>query len=147
MPGGDAGQSADRRPRSVGCEGRGRGAPMAAGDAAAQGGRADAEAQRRLEDEPLAVDAGGHRGMRVDLERRGGPRPRWRLATRRAQHGDAEDAVIEVRSHAGSRWTFEPVAVVRHDDRGAALVFVAVWAAPPQIGLPSGAQDVRYRFE
>ena len=147
MPGGDTGERADRRPRPVGCEGRGRGAAMVAGDAAAQGGRPDAEAQRRFEDERLAVDAGGHGGMRVDLERRRGPRPRRRLATRRAQHGDTEDAVVEVRSHAGSRWTFEPVAVVRYDDRGAALVLVPVGAAPPQIRLPSGAQDVRHRVE
>src|SRR5512133_1940994 len=108
---------------------------MVTGDAAAQDGRPDAEAERRFEDERLAVDADWHGGARVDLERGCGPRPRAWLAARRAQNRDAEDAVVEARSHAGSRWTLEPVPVVRHEDRDGALVRVRVGPAPSQIGL------------
>ena len=146
-PRGDGGERPDRRPRPVGREGRGGSAAMVARDAAAQGGPPDPEPQRRIEDERLAVDAGGHGAVRVDLERRRRPRSRAGVVcpasrARRCRGRRRRGAVAcRARSRTG------PVAVVRDDDGYAALVLVPVGPAPAEVRLPSGPQDVRHGVE
>ena len=54
------------------CCGR-RGAWVLAGDVHPEDSGAYAKAQRRIEDEGFAVDAGGNGLVRIDLEGRGGP--------------------------------------------------------------------------
>ena len=99
--------------------------------------RHDLEAQRRLEQHRLTVDAGGHRGLRVDRERRRRPleparRSRVACPTASSANSAAASAAlaisttddpelpgVEARPRAGAGEAVEPVRVVRdHDELG-----------------------------
>jgi hypothetical protein len=67
---GDACELACARPHAVRNRRRGRGARVLPRHAHAQDSRPDAEVQRWIENQRLAVDASGDRPVRVDLERR-----------------------------------------------------------------------------
>ena len=103
-----------------------------------------------VEHQGLAIDARRHRAVRVDLERRapstlatGARRAAVRRARRRADDGDAEQAVVDPRARARADRAAEPVAVVGDQHRGARAVLVAARARPAQVGAsPSGPEHV-----
>ena len=85
----------------------------------------------------LAVDAGGHGVVGVDLERGRGPlaprplrqAPAAAAADRAARDGDPEQPVVDARAGAGADRAAEPVAVVGDEDRGSRVVLVPAGAA------------------
>ena len=130
---------------------------MLARDAHAQDAGPDAKAQRRVEHQRLAVDAGGDRPVGVDLERR--RRPRAQRALRRSaalaapggfgDGGDPEQAVVDPRARARADRAAEPVAVVGDQHHGAGVVRLPARAGPAQVELLAavGAEHVRHGVE
>ena len=102
---------------------------MRAGDAHAQDAGPDAEDQRGVEDERLAVDPGRDRLVGLDLEGRRRPlAPRAlhtaALAGGPADDRDAQQAVVDPRARPRADRAAEPVLVVGDEHRRAPAVFV-----------------------
>ena len=108
--------------------GRRRRAGVPARDAHAQDAVANAEAQRRVQQRRLAVDARRHRAVGVDLERRRrplAPRPPRPLAAavrRRAHAATPSTPSSMPRARARADRAPEAVAVVRDQDHGRGLL-------------------------
>ena len=129
---------------------------MLARDPHAQDSGPDAEAQRRVEHERLAVDAGGDGPVGVDLEARRrplAPRPLQRPAALAAPRGladdrDPEQAVVDPRPRARADGAAEPVAVVGDEHHRARVVRVPARAGPAQVELAAvGAEHVGHGVE
>ena len=116
----------------------------------------DPEAQRRVEHQRLAVDAGRRPG-RPRPPRRPAPSIRARAAASgaalaaiggRAEDGDPEQGVVDPRPGARPDRAAQPVAVVGHQHGRARVVRVAARAGPAQVELAAvRAEDVRHRVE
>jgi hypothetical protein len=108
---------------------------MLRGDAYVQGLWFGAEAQRRVELEGFAVDAGCDGPVRSDFERWCGPfedafvsAPGWVCA----EDGDPELAGVEAGSSAGAECAAESVGVVGDQHDRAGVVVAAVRARPAE---------------
>ena len=129
---------------------------MLAGNAHTKDPRPDTELQRRIEHQCLAVDAGGHGAVGVDLERRCRPfapralqHPAALAAPRgRADDGDAEQGVVDPRSRARTDRSTQPVAIVRDEYRPPGMVRLPARAGPAQVVVAAvRAEHVRHGVE
>src|SRR3954453_23419200 len=134
----DPEQRADTVADARGYQRRRRRSGMAGRDAHAQDAGAAVEAQRRIQLHGLAVDPGGHRLIRFDLEDRRGPlapQPRrmpFAVFPRSARDRHPEPALVDPRPCAGCNGATQPVAVVGDEDCRSVFVIVAAGARPMQ---------------
>lgn len=125
---------------------------MLAGDVYPEDSGPNAKVQGRIQDERLAVDAGGHGLVRIDLEGRGGPCAQRALRTAvlaapggRTNHNDPEQAIVDARACAGADRVAEPVLVVGDQHHSAGVMFVSARPGPAHIDVAAaGAHHVRH---
>ncbi len=129
---------------------------MLASDACAQHPWPDAKAQRWIQHQRFAVDAGRDRVVGVDFERRCGPltpgsvhQPTACCAPPRcSHHRDPEQTVVDPRPRTRADSTAEAVAVVGDEYRRARMVRIPARVGPAQVELTAvRAEHVRHGVE